>query len=61
MEIVFDSRAKAYSDGKNYVHPSIIRRYAKEKMGFTAVRGRIANKTIEAYWLDTFEVIAHVK
>ena len=38
--IRFDSQAGAWTDGTNWVKGSIIRRFAKERMGKKQLRGR---------------------
>ena len=59
--IRFDSQAGAWTDGTNYVKGSIIRRYAKDKMGRTQGRGRLARAEISAYFLDIYGVSADVE
>ena len=58
--IRFDSTAGAWTDGINWVKGSIIRRYARERMGKKQLRGRLAKAEISAYWLDKYGVIADV-
>ena len=59
--IRFDSTAGAWTDGTNYVKGSIIRRYAREKMGKKQLRGRLAHSEVSAYFLDVYGVSADVK
>ena len=59
--IRFDSQAGAWTDGTNWVKGSIIRRFAKEKMGKKQLRGRLARAEISAYFLDTYGVSADVQ
>ena len=59
--IKFDSQAGAWTDGKNWVKGSIIRRYAREKMGKKQLRGRLSKVEISAYWLDKYGVAADVQ
>ena len=59
--ISFDSTAGAWTDGTNYVKGSIIRRYAREKMGKKQLRGRLAHSEVSAYFLDVCGVSADVK
>ena len=59
--IRFNKDAGAWSDGKNYVKGSIIRRYAIESMGRKSNRGRLSREEISAYWLDRFGVSADVE
>lgn len=59
--IRFDSQAGAWTDGTNWVKGSIIRRYAKEKMGKKQLRGRLARTEISAFWLDKYGVVADVE
>ena len=59
--IRFDSQAGAWTDGTNYVKGSIIRRYAREKMGKKQLRGRLARAEISAYFLDIYGVSADVE
>lgn len=59
--IKFDSTAGAWTDGTNYVKGSIIRRYAREKMGKKQLRGRLAHSEVSAYFLDVYGVSADVK
>ena len=59
--IQFDTQAGAWTDGKNYVKGSIIRRYAVEKLGRKgSTRGRLSRAEISAYFLDTYGVSADV-
>jgi hypothetical protein len=58
--IRFDSQAGAWTDGTNWVKGSIIRRFAKERMGKTQLRGRLAKSEISNYWLDKYGVNADV-
>ena len=50
--IRFDSQAGAWTDETNWVKGSIIRRFAKERMGKKQLRGRLSKAEISAYWLD---------
>lgn len=59
--IRFDSQAGAWTDGKNWVKGSIIRRYAREKMGKQQLRGRLSKAEISAYWIDKYGVLADVQ
>lgn len=59
--IRFDSQAGAWTDGTNWVKGSIIRRYAREKMGKKQLRGRLARPEISAYFLDIYGVSADVQ
>ncbi len=59
--IRFDSQAGAWTDGTNYVKGSIIRRYARVKMGKKQLRGRLARAEISAYFLDVYGVSADVQ
>ena len=59
--IRFDSQAGAWTDGSNYVKGSIIRRFARERMGKKQLRGRLAKAEISAYWLDRYGVSADVE
>ena len=59
--IRFDSQAGAWTDGTNWVKGSIIRRYAREKMGKQQLRGRLARAEISAYFLDIYGVSADVE
>ena len=61
LVIRFDSQAGAWTDGTNYVKGSIIRRFARERMGKKQLRGRLAKGEISAYWLDRFGVSADVE
>jgi len=58
--IRFDSQAGAWTDGTNWVKGSIIRRFAREKMGKKQLRGRLSRAEISAYFLDTYGVSADV-
>jgi hypothetical protein len=60
--IKFDSQAGAWTDGKNWVKGSIIRRYAIDKLGRKgSSRGRLSRAEISAYFLDTYGVSADVE
>ena len=59
--IRFDSQSGAWTDGQNFVKGSIIRRYAIDKMGRSASRGRLSRAEISAYFLDTYGVSADVE
>ena len=60
--IEFNSQAGAWTDGRNYVKGSIIRRYAIEKLGRKgSSRGRLSRTEISAYFLDTYGVSADVR
>lgn len=59
--IRFDSISGAWTDGTNWVKGSIIRRYAREKMGKTQLRGRLSREEISNYWLDQYGVNADVE
>lgn len=61
LVIRYDSQAGAWTDGTNYVKGSIIRRYAREKMGKKQLRGRLARAEISAYFLDIYGVSADVE
>lgn len=61
LVIRFDSQSGAWTDGSRYVKGSIIRRYAREKMGKTQLRGRLSRDEISNYWLDTYGVSADVE
>ena len=61
LTIRFDSQAGAWTDGTRYVKGSIIRRYAREKMGKTQLRGRLSRDEISNYWLDIYGVSADVE
>ena len=56
MPIKFDKKSGAYSDGKEFVKASLIRRHAIDKLGKTLSRGRLSKSDIEAYWLDVLGV-----
>ena len=59
--IRFDRKTKCYTDGKgNYVHASVLRAYAKEKLGLGKQRGRLSRDTISAYFIDVFNVADEV-
>ncbi|MGA0889396.1 MAG: hypothetical protein ACO3S0_15875 [bacterium] len=58
--IRFDSQAGAWTDGYNFVKGSIIRRFARERMGKKQLRGRLSRAEISAYWLDKYGVDADV-
>jgi len=58
--IRFDSQAGAWTDETNWVKGSIIRRFAKERMGKKQLRGRLSKAEISAYWLDKYGVNADV-
>ncbi len=58
--VKFDSQAGAYTDGTNYVKGSLIRKFARERMGKQQLRGRLSKSEVEAYWLDRFGVSANV-
>ena len=58
--IRFDSQAGAWTDGTNWVKGSIIRRYARDKMGKKQLRGRLSREEISNYFLDTYGVSADV-
>ena len=53
--IRFDSQAGAWTDETNWVKGSIIRRFAKERMGKKQLRGRLSKAEISAYWLRSEE------
>lgn len=59
--IKFDDQAGAYTDGINYVKGSLIRKFARERMGKKQLRGRLAKAEISAYWLDKYGVDANVE
>jgi hypothetical protein len=59
--IRFDATSGAWTDGKNFVKGSIIRRYAREKMGKKQLRGRLSREEISNYWLDQYGVNADVE
>jgi hypothetical protein len=59
--IRFDATAGAWTDGTNWVKGSIIRRYAREKMGKQQLRGRLSHSEVSAYFLDNYGVSADVK
>jgi hypothetical protein len=59
--IRFDATAGAWTDGTNWVKGSIIRRYAREKMGKQQLRGRLSHFEVSAYFLDNYGVSADVK
>jgi hypothetical protein len=59
--IRFDATAGAWTDGINWVKGSIIRRYAREKMGKQQLRGRLSHSEVSAYFLDNYGVSADVK
>jgi hypothetical protein len=59
--IRFDSTSGAWTDGTNWVKGSIIRRYAREKMGKKQLRGRLSRVEISNYWLDQYGVNADVE
>ena len=60
--IEFNSQAGAWTDGKNFVKGSIIRRYAVEKLGRKgSARGRLSRVEISAYFLDIYGVSADVR
>jgi hypothetical protein len=59
--IRFDSQAGAWTDGSNYVKGTIIRRFARERMGKKQLRGRLSRDEISAFWLDRFGVNADVE
>jgi hypothetical protein len=54
--ILYDRKTKCYSDGRNYVHASVIRDYAIKKLGIKSQRGRLSRESIGAYFLDVFQV-----
>ena len=58
--VKYDSQAGAYTDGTNYVKGSLIREFAKVRMGKQQLRGRLAKSEIEAYWLDKFKEAVNV-
>ena len=58
--VKFDSQAGAYTDGTNYVKGSLIRKFARERMGKKQLRGRLSRAEISAYWLDKYGVDADV-
>ena len=58
--IRFDSQAGAWTDGTNWVKGSIIRRFARERMGKKQLRGRLSREEISAFWLDKYGVSADV-
>ena len=59
--VKYDSQAGAYTDGTNYVKGSLIRKFARERMGKKQLRGRLAKSEISAYWLDKYGVDANVE
>lgn len=59
--INFDTQSGAWTDGQRYVKGSIIRRYAREKMGKKQLRGRLSREEISNFWLDTYGINADVK
>jgi hypothetical protein len=59
--VQFDDQAGAYTDGTNYVKGSLIRQFARERMGKKQLRGRLAKAEISAYWLDKYGVDANVE
>ena len=59
--IKYDAISGAWTDGKNFVKGSIIRRYAREKMGKKQLRGRLSREEISNYWLDQYGVNADVE
>ena len=59
--IRFDNQSGAWTDGTNWVKGSIIRRYAREKMGKKQLRGRLSREEISNYWLDQYRVNADVE
>lgn len=54
--IMYDRKTRCYSDGKHYVHASVIRDYATKKLGINSERGRLSRESISAYFLDVFHV-----
>jgi len=54
VAIKFDEKSGAYTDGTHYVKASIIRKFARERMGKPQLRGRLSKEMIEAFWLDTY-------
>lgn len=61
MVIRYDRKSGAYTDGKNFVRASFIRKYAKEKMGISQSRGRLSREVLAGYFLDVFGVNADVE
>jgi hypothetical protein len=61
IEIKYDTTSGAWTDGKNYVKGSIIRRYAIERLGRKSARGRLSANEISTYWLDKLGVSGFVK
>jgi len=54
MVVKFDKQSGAYTDGVNFVKASLIRKFARERMGKPQLRGRLSQEMIEAYFIDTF-------
>lgn len=54
--IYLDSKTGCYTNGTHYVKASIIRKYAREKMGLKQLRGKLSRNSIAAYFLDVFGV-----
>ena len=54
--ILYDRKTKCYTDGKNYVHASVIRDFQCKKLGIISSRGRLSRESISAYFLDVFQV-----
>ncbi len=58
--IMYDRKTRCYSDGKHYVHASVIRDYQTKRLGIIALRGRLSRESIAAYFLDVFQVTDEV-
>lgn len=54
--IYLDEKSGCYTDGTNYVRAAAIRKYARERMGLTQLRGKLPRQTIQDYFLDNFKV-----
>ena len=54
MVIKFDQQSGAYTDGVHYVKAALIRKFARERMGKSQLRGRLSQEMIEAYFIDTY-------
>lgn len=54
--IYLDPKTGCYTDGRHYVKASVIRKYAREKMGLKQLRGKLSRDSIGAYFLDNFKV-----
>jgi hypothetical protein len=60
ITVTYHNDSGAYTDGKNFVKGSLIRKFARERMGKQQLRGRLSKSEVEAYWLDRFGVNVNV-